>query len=165
MNSLRTWEVGADISWLPLSATTMDLQSFRNFQPTKVSVLVTLLLPLLIQLSLASLPIPAYSVKKDFWFKISKILSYLCSSLSAACAVFFWFWRYRLIRSMNIANLFKEKSPPDNWEASIFMLSVTTCQNLPQPTVVARWPIPGLKLHKLKWQSTLLCWICLLLLR
>ena len=37
----------------------MDLQSFRNFQPTKVSVLVALLLPLLIQLSLASQPIPA----------------------------------------------------------------------------------------------------------
>jgi hypothetical protein len=39
---------------------------FQELSPTKVSVLVTLLLPLLIQLSLASQPIPAYSVKKDF---------------------------------------------------------------------------------------------------
>ena len=76
------------LSWLPLSSTTMDVQSFRNFQPTKVSVLVTLLLPLPIQLSLASQPIPAYSVKKDFWSKTSKYLSYLCSSLSAAWAAF-----------------------------------------------------------------------------
>ena len=76
------------LSWLSLSTQTMDMQSFRNFQPTKVSVLVALLLPLLIQLSLASQPIPAYSVKKDFWFKTSKYLSYLCSSLSAAWAAF-----------------------------------------------------------------------------
>jgi hypothetical protein len=39
---------------------------FHEPLPTKVSVQVILLLPLPIQLSLASQPIPAYSVKKDF---------------------------------------------------------------------------------------------------
>ena len=123
MNSLRTWEVGADISWLPVSTKTMDLQSIKNFG-RQTSVLVALLLLLPIQLSLASQPIPAYSVKKDFWFKTSNILSYLCSSLSAACAAFFWFRHYCFIRYMNLASWFKEVSPPNNWETSIFMLSV-----------------------------------------
>ena len=41
----------------------MDTQGFKNFH-RQVRVLVALLLPLLIQLSLASPPIPAYSVKK-----------------------------------------------------------------------------------------------------
>ena len=89
------WEIWTQIlrSWcnyfmITIVSTDNGYAEFQKHRPTKVSVFVTLLLPLLIQLSLASQPIPAYSVKKDFWFKTSNILSYLCSCLSAACAAF-----------------------------------------------------------------------------
>ena len=42
------------------------IAEFQELSPAKVTVLVALLLLLPIQLSLASQPIPAYSVKKDF---------------------------------------------------------------------------------------------------
>lgn len=108
------------LSWLPLSATTMDVQSFKNFHLLSFGSRCSAASS---SRSLSSAPADS-SFKKEYYYQTSKYLSYLCSSLSAAWAAFSVFWLYRFIRLMKSAILFKEISPPNNWETSIFMLSV-----------------------------------------
>ena len=112
----KSCEVGVIISWLSLSTQTMICRVLG----TSVAKLRFLKLCCFL-FKIAFLRSCRFQLpKKNYNTRQANFCPICVPASQQLVPKFFWFRHYCFIRYMNLASWFKEVSPPDNWEASIF---------------------------------------------